>query len=383
MAPKQHLPLLTPLRGFAAGFVVLYHILHLFPALQPAQGTSAFFDKGFLWVDLFFILSGFVMLHSYQNSFQIVPQAATYKKFMIARFCRIYPLHFVTLSVLFSLEVFKLFVSGRETPAFGSNESSLIGLISQLFLLQAVNLTPYLSWNIPSWSIGAEWVTYLFFPFLVAPISRLRVRSVLILCTFLLSFITLLGYKYNTMDITHDLGFLRCMLEFCFGAGLYRLYKLYFSQNPVSSFRLGLILAVALFTLHSAHSWWIEVAVVALFGALVLAGAASQNRLAEVLDNKFTNFLGDISYSIYMWHYIFIYFLCLDKLAISRRFSDMNFIESLISCLGVFTLLILTSHVSFRLIELRLGKALKNWLSQPRSRPKSNLAPIHDQQASL
>ncbi len=107
---------LDALRGIAALLVVLFHFdrwalpnLHLGP-------FDALIANGYIWVDFFFILSGFVMTHVYRSGFVNGKLgAAGYREFLGARLARIYPLHFMTLMILVGLELAKLAVvlSGR------------------------------------------------------------------------------------------------------------------------------------------------------------------------------------------------------------------------------------------------------------------------------
>lgn len=97
-ASNRQLPSLTSLRGLAALWVVLYHYcVQCFPNLDAAQYTS-FIGKGYLAVDMFFMLSGFVMTHVYQRAFYD-PNGIKlhYRSFLIARFARLYPLHIFVL----------------------------------------------------------------------------------------------------------------------------------------------------------------------------------------------------------------------------------------------------------------------------------------------
>src|SRR5271165_7035382 len=115
---------LTPLRGLAALAVLSWHA-----ELPP---------RGYLGVDLFFLLSGFVMMHAYG---QMQAGMGAYLQFLKARLARIYPVHLLVLVLLLP--------QLQSSPAF-----SLGGLLSSLLLLQS----PWHSmcWNFCSWSISAE-----------------------------------------------------------------------------------------------------------------------------------------------------------------------------------------------------------------------------------
>lgn len=106
---RQELPMLTSIRGFAALIVSYFHArLVLFPQWKAGIAESTqFLEVGFIWVDLFFILSGYVMMHVYRESFQSEVTFAKWRGFMWLRFSRIYPLFLTTLLVLVLWESYK------------------------------------------------------------------------------------------------------------------------------------------------------------------------------------------------------------------------------------------------------------------------------------
>src|SRR4051794_31676566 len=87
---------LTPLRGFAALVVVVFHFEELIGRFVNAN-NSMFIRKGYLMVDLFFVMSGFIIFHVYANDFKNRINLQSVRKFLVARFARIYPLHFIML----------------------------------------------------------------------------------------------------------------------------------------------------------------------------------------------------------------------------------------------------------------------------------------------
>jgi len=92
----EHLASLTPLRGIAALWVVLFHYCWHFPAVHADRYTGAVY-KGYLAVDLFFMLSGFVISHVYHGAFALRVTGRRYRDFLKARIARIYPLHLTVL----------------------------------------------------------------------------------------------------------------------------------------------------------------------------------------------------------------------------------------------------------------------------------------------
>src|SRR5438477_9139741 len=132
----------------------------------PERYTGAVY-KGYLAVDMFFVLSGFVITHAYKESFAQRVTGRHYSDFLKARVARIYPLH-ITVLLLFVATAtaeraasYALRGSFEPIPLLG--ERSLGGLLANLVMLQGL-WARELSWNDPSWSISLEFLAYLLFP---------------------------------------------------------------------------------------------------------------------------------------------------------------------------------------------------------------------------
>lgn len=94
---RPYLTTLTPLRGIAALLVVIFHSnLMLMPFVEPFAKPNRI-NAGWLWVDFFFVLSGFIIFYVYGDSFRNSITTGSYWKYIKARFARVYPLQFFTL----------------------------------------------------------------------------------------------------------------------------------------------------------------------------------------------------------------------------------------------------------------------------------------------
>ena len=93
---RTYLYTLTPLRGIAAVLVVLFHSQIFFYPLAGSWAGS-FLARGWLWVDFFFVLSGFILCHVYGEAFRDGIRRPVYLAYLRARFARVYPLHFITV----------------------------------------------------------------------------------------------------------------------------------------------------------------------------------------------------------------------------------------------------------------------------------------------
>ena len=154
MNEATHIKPLTALRFYAAMWVVLFHY---WPKLAVGW-TPDFVLRGYLGVELFFVLSGFILWAVYRPALET--GRFRYGSFLWARLARVYPLHIATLAGV-GLMAFAAVKAG-----FGIDPAILswASLPANLFMVHAWGLAPEAGWNHPSWSISAEWFAYLSFP---------------------------------------------------------------------------------------------------------------------------------------------------------------------------------------------------------------------------
>ncbi|MFE0754202.1 acyltransferase family protein [Inquilinus sp. NPDC058860] len=294
---QQYFPALTALRGIAALCVVLFHYsVGSFPNLHPTEVTF-FFGKSYLFVDLFFALSGFILMHVYGRGFADGPSAATLGPFLKARLARLYPLHLVVLGGFVLLELLKLAVDRSGLDAFG-NPHTLATLPGSLLLLNAAGIYEALTWNGPSWSISAEWIVGLAFPLLVPVVSRLRPAGLLLLyMATLIGFVLLSAGPKIDLDLTADWGVPRCVLGFVGGMVLHRLWR---DGTPRWMAADGPALAAAAAIVLAMHVNMRGVFLIPLFGLLILCLAQNTGRVGRALGTRPMIFLGEISYAVYL-----------------------------------------------------------------------------------
>jgi peptidoglycan/LPS O-acetylase OafA/YrhL len=156
----DYLPALTGLRFWLAVWVILHHICGRGMLLEPwANGLPApalqLIRGGYLAVQTFFILSGFVLARTYAH---VKWNRRTLGRFFTARFARIYPVYFVSLVVV-SPFIIEMLTQPVWTVA---QRASL--LTNYLFVLQGWTGSLGVGWNTPAWSLSCEFFFYLWFP---------------------------------------------------------------------------------------------------------------------------------------------------------------------------------------------------------------------------
>jgi peptidoglycan/LPS O-acetylase OafA/YrhL len=296
---------LTPLRGLAAILVAVFHFEMAIGRFVPMR-TTMFFEKSYLMVDLFFVLSGFIMLHVYGRAFDKVLQRGQWRHFMVARFARTYPLHLFTLLLL--VVIVRYLTNWGNPPIVFEQPREIL---PNVFLLQAFGVCHIYNWNIPSWSISAEWGAYLLYPFLAVWISRQRRLAPVLLTVGVVAAWCCIMYVLprknplnpaipvpHNLNTTFDYGWLRGVAGFTAGMIMYQLYRLSGIDRVMGSDAASvLILLLVGAGLHFAIN---DALVVVLFAALVLNFALNNGALHRVCNNRLLQYLGDISYSIYL-----------------------------------------------------------------------------------
>ena len=290
MGEPNHIKPLTSLRFLAAMWVVIY-------AFWPDLGLGFvpnLVAKGYLGVELFFVLSGFILCHVYLQAFG--EKRAHYGGFLWARLARVYPLHLATLIGVGALG----FAAVAAGMSIDSNVLSWASLPANLFMVHAWGFAPEAGWNHPSWSISAEWFAYLAFPAFAWAAWRLRERPVVALAATLAGMMALYVVferlaGFSLTEATIRWGALRIVPCFAYGCAAYLAWR----KGGVSRPGLFSLTAAGLIALSAAVGLWDGV-IVALFGVLILSLASLDDRKAGPLASPFAIYLGEISYSVYM-----------------------------------------------------------------------------------
>ena len=260
--------------------------------------------KGYLAVDLFFMLSGFVMTHIYHRAFS-ESVIRHYRGFLVARVARIYPLHLLVLLLFVATVVAAQFSAGGPPYSLGNTvwhgPYSVSAFIANVFMLQGLNAGEW-SWNYPAWSISVEFVAYLLFPFalpLIWRASGAAKASVGIAVLALLALLALLT-RDNFDQWDGPITLLRGLPEFVLGTLLYCAYR----QLPCGSVvdrdwvAFG-ILAVIVICLHAGAP---DLLVTGLFAIFVLAAVVNTGAFSRLANVAPLIWLGEISYSLYLLH---------------------------------------------------------------------------------
>lgn len=293
---------LTGLRGIAALMVAILHI----HAPGGDNWLSAFFRHGYLAVDLFFVLSGFVMALTYGSLFQHGFSRKAYATFLAKRLARIYPLYFLVTGVVAAIGIM-----ANVDSVHGKNFVPVV--VMNLAMVQAWGMAPSL---MPvAWSVSTEWAAYLLFPWLAASILHGRIQqlwAVLIACIAAIAalawnnasvFVANAPGGYGPLDVTKfdSAGpVVRCIASFSLGIMAYRLSSVPAFRKWLGKPHASMLLSMAVLGMACVPT--ADPYIVLTFPALVASLSLHRSGVSIFLGSRAVYSLGVWSYSIYLVH---------------------------------------------------------------------------------
>jgi peptidoglycan/LPS O-acetylase OafA/YrhL len=288
---------LESLRGIAALSVALLHA-----SWVNAVRDAAWVRNSYLMVDLFFVLSGFVICHAYGER---IRNRIELRDFFVLRLGRLYPLHVAVLSVWVAIDA----VRYGAASSFGDTGSALV---SNLLLVHSLGVLDHFTFNAPSWSISTEFYAYAAFAFMVLALGpRLRHwRLPLFVGISAVSLAVLLLVGRTDLNATIDFGWFRCTMGFFLGAASYLMYaRACIDRRPalraVAPYVAAAALAVTGVYLGLKRPGPSDFLFPPLAVILIVSLAASAgSSIDRWLRAPALAYLGKVSYSVYMVHYL-------------------------------------------------------------------------------
>jgi len=340
-------------RGLAALSVCAVHFTY-----------NSFFHNYFaqgLFVQLFFVLSGFVICYNYEEK---INNYYDLKNFLLKRFKRLYPLHLFFLIIFLFIEIIKYILLFKYDVRFNNlpfETNNLKNFLLNFFLLQ--HFAEQYSFNGPSWSISVEMMLYITFGIFIFLNKKLTTYfSIIYVIIFICFFNSIYGEDLSILGYFSGLysffiGYLFCIL---FKKNFF-LIKKYFNIFYISILSIFLI---EIFIFRSISSKFFY----SIFFGLIFYMSCfidSNSKLFKILFNKFFIFLGKISYSIYLSH-LLIFFLIDNflkhilklntKLNLDNYVLDLNYLEANIITFFLYLITIGFSVITYNFIEMRFYK---------------------------
>ena len=286
-------------RGVCALLVAAHHIeAHGWLYWQPLVRNA------WLFVDFFFVLSGFVIAHAYGDRLRNGPEART---FVIRRLGRLWPLHVAVLLALIALELAHLAIAqvhplpGERLP-FAAGRSPF-AILTNLFLVQAFGMHDYESWNGPAWSISVEFYTYLLFAAVCLATARRGPRLVICALVSLVGVLVLMRFSQYGMRETFHWPIFRCLYGFFLGVLTHEAWRAGAVRRLAGTLaETGSLIAIVAFLTFVPGHRTLEYLATPLFALAVLVFAGESGIVSRALVARPAAALGRWSYSIYMVH---------------------------------------------------------------------------------
>ena len=283
-APLRHhnLPL-TAIRGFAALWVVGHHLqFELAYIGYPFAGWL--FRPGYVAVDIFFVLSGFVITAVHRDL-----TCAGLGDFFIRRIFRVYPLHLFVLALILGLWLWSEARFGSHDPTERLHDLPVVVLLLQPYLIHG------LTWNTVSWSIGVELLCYALFPLVIGGLRRLEFVG----CVLVLLMMAAIERHVHSELVWGWPAIARGLAGFGLGMAVQQMTVL--APRPraptASLFEVGALLGILIAIVGGTQR------VIPLFGALLIwALAAERGIVARGLGAGWCVWLGRVSFSVYLIH---------------------------------------------------------------------------------
>lgn len=289
-------------RGIAACCVAFFHFRN-----SCGAKDVLFLQNSFLFVDFFFVLSGFVISSAY---FERLRQGFGIGRFLWLRFWRLYPLHLLMLAAFVAVEAVQVvapaLAMGRQP--FQPPTETAPTVLANIFMIHGLGVFDFLTWNGPSWSISVEFFTYAAFAAAVVLLGNRAIIPAFVTAAAAPLFLFLFNDGQN-IDATFRYGVIRCLYGFSAGAICHGIYRRWLAaprltKRPALLMNISEIaltgLLVAFVCIAGTGIW--SLAAPLLFSVVVLLFSLEAGLMSRFLKLRLFVFVGSLSYSIYMVH---------------------------------------------------------------------------------
>ncbi|QQX83638.1 acyltransferase [Cupriavidus necator] len=346
-AGERRIHALDTLRGTASIVVVFWHYQYFFGVRPFGAALMPAYTNGQLAVDVFFVISGFILANVYGGR---IRSRADFLSFVVKRIARLYPLHLATLAA--TALVFAAFWHQQGTYAYFYKGNDSYHLLLNLSLLQAMGLEKDFSFNAPSWSISTEfWVNMLFGVLVLLGALRSSLAA-LLLAVISAGMIVTYSPQWTTGHLFFGwlvLPVVRTISGFFVGVLVHWLWQRHKAPQNASlaMFWLGLGGMLALMMIRPDHPASTHLGVVLTFvcAPLLVYACATSVALNRAGASGIGQWLGAISYSLYLWHFPLAAVFAL--LGIDKLWPNPELCAMLYLCA-----LAIVATASHRLIEL-------------------------------
>jgi peptidoglycan/LPS O-acetylase OafA/YrhL len=312
----MHFQVLDSWRGIAALLVATYH-LQIFGHFYAVS----LIRDAWLFVDFFFVLSGFVLAHAYADR---LTNSEEFRIFAIRRFGRLWPLHIATAAFVALTEALKLGLSQSglvrfEVPAFATDDWTWTMVAANLLMLHGLGVPGAAPLNGPSWTIATEFYAYLVFA-TVCLFARPRLIGTSLAIAGM-SLLVIVIHSGATLYLSSTPGIFRCLYGFFVGVVVYQLWRRHRIRFPhMAACEFAAMTLVVVFVSLAGKSS-LSLAAPFVFGLVVWVFAYEQGPISRILRTGPALWLGVCSYSIYLVHLPIYNVIQRGFLMLERRFG--------------------------------------------------------------
>lgn len=282
-------------RGLCALWVAVFHF-RIFSHI----GNVQLFRHGPLAVEFFFVLSGFVLTSAYGDRLGGFGERI---RFLIRRIGRLYPLHLATLLAVLGMETARWFVSSRVGHPVGgplfTGATDMGAFLPNVLLIHAWGILPDFTWNVPSWSISVEFLMCLLF--VLVSFSPRKLPALVAMT--LLGFLGFLYTRYGLPQMETTTAVTRGVYAFFLGCLLQHAYRWWRASGRKFWGWLEWLAIPLVLTAPMVDNLPLPTI---MFALMIFIFAFEAGPISRLLDRPSMRFLGEISYSIYLVHYLLV-----------------------------------------------------------------------------
>ncbi|MFR0834826.1 MAG: acyltransferase family protein [Barnesiella sp.] len=359
---KPHYNILDGLRGVAALMVVFFHIFEAYATSHIDQHIN----HGYLAVDFFFILSGFVIGYAYDDRWKTM----TIKNFIRRRFIRLHPM--VIMGAIIGAIMFYFQGCSVWDVSKISVAMLLIATLMNAFLIPSTpgfeirGVTEMFPLNGPSWSLFYEYIGNILYAFFIHKLPTKALSLLVLLAGCGLAVFAIWG-PYGDICAGFSLtgeniigGSLRLLFSFSAGLLLFRIFKPTKIKGAFWICSLSVVILLAVPRIGGSEHFWMNglydtVCFAIAFPLLVYLGASGKT--TDKTTTRICKFLGDISYPLYMVHYPFIYLYYAWV-----KNDNLTFVQSLPGAVALVIGCIILAYLCLKLYDEPVRKFLTKHL---------------------
>lgn len=359
---KPHYNILDGLRGVAAIVVVCFHLFEAYATSHVDQ----IINHGYLAVDFFFILSGFVIGYAYDDRWKTL----TIKEFLKRRFIRLHPMVVIGAvigAIMFYFQGCSVWDVSKVTVTM-----LIVATLMNAFLIPATpgveirGLTEMYPLNGPSWSLFFEYIGNILYAFFIRKLPTKALSILILLAGCGLAAFAIWG-PYGDICVGFALtgdnmlgGSLRLLFSFSAGLLLSRIFRPAHIKGAFWICSLSVIVLLSVPRLGGNEHFWMNgiydtVCFALLFPLIVYLGASGKT--TDKTTTRICKFLGDISYPLYMVHYPFIYLYYAWV-----KNENLTFVQSLPGAIALVVGSILLAYLCLKLYDEPVRKFLSKHL---------------------